>query len=98
MHNEEIPPNYRRLTDRYKLVRPFEEATRVLPVAPSRDEAAFHERNNFGFRNPQTHQNWIEIRRDGDAVETVAYRVSLRLLPSCETSNTSMYSLPCYSR
>jgi membrane associated rhomboid family serine protease len=83
MHNEEIPPE---LPSTYRSIQTGPPIRRgdswFYPVAPSRDEAAFHERNNFGFRNPQTHQNWIEIRRDGDAVETaVAYRVSLRLLP-----------------
>jgi len=83
MQNEEIPPE---LPSTYRSIQTGPPIRRgdswFYPVAPSRDEAAFHERNNFGFRNPQTHQNWIEIRRDGDAVETaVAYRVSLRLLP-----------------
>ena len=83
MQNEEIPPE---LPSTFRSIQTGPPIRRgdswFYPVAPSRDEAAFHERNNFGFRNPQTHQNWIEIRRDGDAVETaVAYRVSLRLLP-----------------
>ena len=83
MQNEDIPPE---LPSTYRSIQSGPPIRRgdswFYPVQPSRDEAAFHERNNFGFRNPQTHQNWIEIRHDGDAVETaVAYRVSLRLLP-----------------
>ena len=81
--SQEIPPE---LPSSYRSIQTGPPIRRgeswFYPVQPSRHEAAFHEQNNFGFRNPQTHQNWIEIRRDGDAVETaVAYRVSLRLLP-----------------
>ena len=56
MQNEEIPRIAPTTIDTNRATHSKRLHSWFYPVAPSRDEAAFHERNNFGFRNPQTHQ------------------------------------------